>query len=132
MILVQTGSINGQEREFLVKAKFNLSEDGTERDFTVESERKSLSTFKNPDAPTALRVSNLASTSLKLSWTAGNLNGCEFQKYRVFDGNQMIKESNIKSADLEGLAKGRDYNLSIVTVAKRAELSDNILLQDVE
>jgi len=90
MILVQTGSINGQEREFLVKAKFNLSEDGTERDFTVESERKSLSTFKNPDAPTALRVSNLASTSLKLSWTAGNLNWCEFQKYRVFDGNQIV------------------------------------------
>ena len=128
---VKTGLTNGYLHEFVVKAVFNLTEDPTEIDFTVESESASLSSYKNPDAPTALSVSDLSDSSLILNWTAGSLNGCEFHKYRVFDGNTFMLESNNNSADLVKLTKGRNYNVSVVTVAKRVELSDDINLQDV-
>ena len=74
-VFVKSGLVNGDVHEFLVKAIFNLAEDHTERDFTSESNRKSLSSYKNPDAPTALNVSDLSDSSLKLSWPAENLNG---------------------------------------------------------
>ena len=130
--ILKTGLNNGDEHEFIVKAKFNLSEDPIKRDFIVESEPALLGPFKNPDAPTQVVVSNLSDTSLKLSWTASNFNGCEFHKYRVFDNNQLIKENKSNSTDLVGLTKGKDYNLSVVTVATRSEMADNINLQNVE
>ena len=117
---VKSELVNGNIHSFVVKATFNLVE--APRIFISESEPAYLSAFRAPDAPTDLVVSNLASTSLTLSWSAGDLNGTKHLKYKVFDGDTLLKEAVNSTVTLTGLTKGRDYNLSVLTVSTRDEL----------
>ena len=110
--------VNGDVQEFVVKASFTLGEVDY-KSFTVESEPVSLSSYKSPDAPTSLIVSNLASSSLTLSWTVGDLNGTKHSKYKIYDREVLIKESVSESVELTGLTKGQDYQLSVITVSTR-------------
>ena len=126
---MKTGLANGVIHSFVVKASFDLIED-IRRSFTVETEPKSLSAFKKPDAPSNLTVSKLASTSLTLSWTAGDLNGTKHSKYKIFNGETLLKEVVADSVVLTGLTKGQDYQLSVMTVATRNELVGETFLSD--
>ena len=117
---VKNELVNGSVHAFYVKASYELVE--TQRTFTSESEPASLSAFTAPDAPTDLVVSDLASTSLNLSWIAGNLNGTKHSKYKVYNDEIMLKEVVTNTVNLTGLTKGQDYKLSVVTVATRDEL----------
>ena len=81
-----------------------------------------MSAFTSPTAPTGLSVSELESSSLTLFWSAGSLNGTKHLKYRVYDGDMMLKEVITETASLTGLTKGKDYNLSVMTVSTRDEL----------
>ena len=121
--------VNGDVQEFVIKASFNLVEVDN-RSFTVESEPVSLSSYKSPDSSTALIFSNLASSSLTLSWTAGDLNGTKHSKYKVYDGEVFIKESLTSSVELTGLTKGKDYQLSVMTVSTRDELIGQTFTSD--
>jgi hypothetical protein len=113
--------VNGVVNEFVVKASFNLVEDDY-RTFTGETEPVSLIAYKKPDASTALSVSNLASSSLTLSWSPGSLNGTAHLKYKVYNGEVLVKESLSDMVELTGLTKGKDYHLSVITVSTRDEL----------
>lgn len=117
---VKNELVNGSVHAFYVKASYELVE--TQRTFTSETEPASLSAFSAPDSPTDLVVSDLGATGLTLSWSAGSLNGTKHSKYKVYDGDLMMKEVVTNTVNLTGLTKGRDYNLSVVTVSTRDEL----------
>jgi hypothetical protein len=117
---VKTELVNGSVHAFYVKASYELIE--VERSFTAETEPASLSAFKAPDAPTSLSVSNLGATALTLSWSASSLNGTKHSKYKVYDGETLMKEVVANTVSLTNLTKGQDYNLSVVTVSTRDEL----------
>ena len=117
---VKSDLVNGDVHSFFVRASYDLVE--AQRTFTSESEPAYLSAFKAPDAPSDLVVSDLGATSLTLSWNTGSLNGTKHSKYKVFDGDALLKESVNSTVSLTGLTKGRDYNLSVLTVSTRDEL----------
>ena len=117
---VKSELVNGDIHSFVVKATYELVE--VQRTFTSKTESASLSAFKAPTAPSDLMVSNLASSSLTLSWSAGDLNGTKHSKYKVYDGEMMLKEVVANTVNLTGLTKGKDYNLSVLTVSTRDEL----------
>ena len=99
-----------------------MSEDPEETEYYVDSDPKSLSTYKNPDAVSNLLKSGLDDSSVVLSWLPGNLNGTIFYKHRIFDRGVLMKETVENTVKLIGLTKGREYILSVQTVATRAEL----------
>jgi hypothetical protein len=76
---------------FFVRSHFTLSEDPDETEHYVDSQPKSLSTYKDPDAVTNLVKSGLDDSSVTLSWTQGNLNGTIFYKHRIFDRDILRK-----------------------------------------
>ena len=117
---VKSDLVNGDVHSFVVKSTYDLVE--VQRTFTTKTESASLSAFKAPAVPSDLVVSNLASTSLTLSWSAGSLNGTKHSKYKVYDGEMMLKEVVANTVSLTGLTKGRDYELSVVAISTRDEL----------
>ena len=107
---------------FFVRSHFTLSEDPDEKEHYVDSDPKSLSTYKIPDSVTNLLKSGLDDSSVTLSWTPGSLNGTIFYKHRIFDRDVLMKETVDNSIKLTGLTKGRNYVLTVQTIATRAEL----------
>ena len=79
---------------FFVRSHFTLSEDPDEKEYYVDSQSKSLSTYDDPDAVTNLVKSGLDDSSVTLSWTQENLNGTIFYKHRIFDRDILIKEQS--------------------------------------
>jgi hypothetical protein len=114
--------VNGEVNEFFVRAHFTLSEDPDEKEYYVDSQPKSLSTYKNPDAVTNIVKSGLDDSSVTLTWLPGNLNWTIFYKHRIFDRGVLMKETVDNSIKLSGLTKGQEYILSVQTVTTRAEL----------
>ena len=62
--------VNGEVNEFYVRSHFTLSEDPDETEHFVDSQSKSLSTYKNPDAVSNIVKSGLDDQSVVLTWTS--------------------------------------------------------------
>ena len=87
---VKSDLVNGADHSFFVKASYDLVE--VNRSFTALTEPVTLSAFKAPDSVNSIMISDLASSSLTLSWSAGSLNGTKHSKYKVFDNDELLKE----------------------------------------